>query len=148
MITTKKIYVMVVDDHEIVRFGLNMLLESCPEFEMVGTVANGEKAIELCPIVKPDVIVMDMMMPGMNGVEATRQICKIYSETKVIILTSFDDQSLVHSALKAGAISYLLKNASMSEISEAIHKAYHGKTTLAPEATQALVAVIREPEAL
>jgi two-component system, NarL family, response regulator LiaR len=144
MISNKKaIRVMVVDDHAVVRSGLGAFLIAYDDLDFVGEAESGQQAIQLCEQLHPDVILMDIKMPGMDGVETTRRIQERYPQTKIIALTSFKDQESVHNALKAGAIGYLLKNASAEDLAEGIRAAHAGQVTLAPEATQALVQVAR-----
>lgn len=142
-----KIRVAVVDDHAMVRQGLLVLLENFDDFELVGDASNGEAAVELCADTRPDVVLMDMIMPGVGGVKATKLILSRWPDIKVIALTSFNDEEDVQNALKAGAISYLIKNISIDDLADAIRRAYHGQSTLAPEAAQALInATTRPPE--
>jgi len=139
MVMNKRISVLVVDDHAVVRSGLRLFLMAFPDLELVGEAANGEEAVRLCATIRPDVVLMDLMMPVMNGVEATRAIRAGSPHTQVIALTSFPEEQLVKDALEAGAIGYMLKNAQASELAEAIRAARGGKSTLAPEAATALV---------
>lgn len=136
---TERIRVFIVDDHTVVRGGLRLFLLAFPDLELVGEAANGEDAVRFCAGSPPDVVLMDLMMPGMNGVDATRAIRRASPQTQVIILTSFPDDQLVQDALEAGAIGYMLKNAQATELAEAIRAARGGKPTLAPEATSALL---------
>ncbi len=133
------IRVMLVDDHAVVRSGLAAFLLAHDELELVAEAADGEAAVRLCERWQPDVILMDMMMPRMDGAAATRAIRERYPHIQVLILTSFKEDNLVQDALKAGAIGYLLKNVTADELVKAIHAAYQGRPTLAPEATQALI---------
>jgi NarL family two-component system response regulator LiaR len=133
------IRVMIVDDHDMVRRGLVTFLMVCPDLELVGEATDGEEALRLCEQVRPDVILMDLVMPKMDGTEATRAIRERWPQVQVVALTSFQEKKLVQGALQAGAISYLLKNVSVDDLSEAIRAAYAGRPTLAPEATQALI---------
>ena len=139
------IRVMIVDDHGIVRSGLSTFLMTCEDMELVGEAANGEQALKLCSQVEPDVILMDLVMPGMDGAAATRLIRGQFPGIQVIALTSFKEQELVEGALQAGAIGYLLKDVSAEELANAIRAAYAGKPTLAPEAAQALIQAARQP---
>ena len=136
---THKIRVMTVDDHEILRGGIRFLLLAFDDIEVVGEAQSGEEALDLCGQVQPDVVLMDMMMPGMDGVETTRALRKRYPQVQVLALTSFYSGDLVQGVMQAGAVGYLLKGASMDELAEAIRAAYAGRPTLAPEAVQALV---------
>jgi NarL family two-component system response regulator LiaR len=130
---------MVVDDHGMVRRGLVAYLEEEPGLELVGEAADGEEAVQLCEQIRPDVILMDLVMPELSGADATRSIIKRWPQVQVIALTSFQDKELVQEALQAGAISYLLKNVSGVDLVEAIRAAYAGRSTLSPEAVEALV---------
>ena len=143
----KHIRVLIADDHAVVRNGLRFFLLAYDDLEPVGEAASGEDCITLCGQLRPDVVLMDLMMPGIGGVAAIRAIHQQYPATQVIALTSFVDDQTVQAALKAGAISYLLKNVSAEELVEAIQAAHRGHATLAPEATQALVHSISDPPA-
>jgi NarL family two-component system response regulator LiaR len=135
---TKQIRVVVVDDHAVVRSGIEFSLMAVRDIELVGTAAKGSDAVRLCQELQPDVVLMDMMMPEMDGVSATRAILKHCPQARVIALTSFQEGSLVQKALQAGAISYLLKDVGMEELAAAIRSAVIGQGTLAPEAAKAL----------
>jgi NarL family two-component system response regulator LiaR len=135
----KNITVLIVDDHAMVRAGLATFLEVSEGLTLVGEANNGQEAIYLCKKLRPDVILMDLVMPDMSGGQATKVIKERWPETQVIVLTSFLEGEMVQDALKAGAISYLLKNVSMEELTEAIQNAFAGRATLAQEAVQALV---------
>jgi NarL family two-component system response regulator LiaR len=142
---TREIRVMLVDDHAVVRSGLATFLMVCDDMELVGEVSSGEQAIRLCPQANPDVVLMDLVMPGMDGATATRLIREACPDIQVIVLTSFKDQELVQGALQAGAIGYLLKDVTADELANAIRAAYAGKPTLAPEAAQVLIDATRAP---
>ena len=135
----KMIRVMLIDDHDMVRKGLSAMLKANADMELVGEARDGKEALSVCDQAQPDVILMDLVMPKMDGVETTRIIRERCPHVQVIALTSFQEQELVQKALQAGAISYLLKNVSAEELAEAIRAAYAGRATLAPEALQALV---------
>ncbi len=139
MENTERIRIIIVDDHNVVRSGLSAFLTVYDELELVGEASNGQEAIDTCSRVKPDVVLMDLVMPGMDGASATRVIRKQFPDTQVIILTSFKEDNLIEDALQAGAIGYLLKNVSADELAGAIRSAAAGRPTLAPEATQALI---------
>ena len=141
-----RIKVLIVDDHAVVRSGLTAVLMVNEEFELVGEAGNGEEAVRLCERLKPDVVIMDMMMPVMDGVKATGIIREKFPQTCVIALTSFRERELVEGALKAGAISYLLKNVTAEELVTAIKAAIAGQSKLSPEATQALIQSIKQPK--
>jgi NarL family two-component system response regulator LiaR len=134
-----RIKVAIVDDHGMVRQGLMAYLVGDSALELVGQARNGQEAINLCQQTQPDVVLMDLVMPELGGVAATREIHRRWPQIQVIALTSFQDKELVQDALQAGAISYLLKNVSGEELSAAIRAAYDGRPTLAPEALKALV---------
>ena len=134
-----KIKVVIVDDHKVVRSGLDAFLQVFEDFETAGEASNGKEALEVCGRVRPDVVLMDLVMPEMDGAAATRAIREKYPDIQVIVLTSFKEENLIEEALKAGAIGYLLKNVSADELASAIRSAKHGRPTLSPEATQALI---------
>lgn len=133
------IKVMVVDDHHMVRRGLAAYLRTSSDIILVGEASNGEEAVITAKAIQPDVILMDLVMPKMDGSTAIRMILDDSPDIQVIALTSFQDKDLVTNALQAGAISYLLKNVSGDELVGAIHSAYQGNSTLAPEVAQVLV---------
>jgi len=139
MSESKPIRVMLVDDHAVVRSGLSAFLLAFDDLELAGEASNGVEAVRMCEEVQPDVVLMDMMMPEMDGATATRAIRKHYPDVQVIALTSFKEDEIVQSALEAGAIGYLLKNISATELANAIRDAHTGRPTLAPEATKALI---------
>lgn len=137
--TSSPIRVLVVDDHAMVRRGLAAFLRAKSDLLLVGEAASGGEAITLCERLKPDVVLMDLMMPGMSGVEATGVIRSRWHNIQVIALTSFGDRDMVREALTAGALSYLMKNISAEDLAGAIRAASIGRSTLANEAVQALV---------
>jgi NarL family two-component system response regulator LiaR len=139
MSESRSIRVMIVDDHAMVRTGLATSLEVSDDLDLVGQATNGREAVELCEQFQPDVILMDLVMPEMDGVTATRIIRERWPQVQVIALTSFQEKELVQDALQAGAISYLLKNVSMDDLTEAVRAAHAGRSTLAQEAIQALI---------
>ena len=136
---TRSIRVLIVDDHAMVRTGLATFLEVSDGLDLIGQATNGQEAVELCEQFQPDVILMDLVMPEMDGVTATRIIRERWPQVQVIALTSFQEKELVQDALEAGAISYLLKNVSMDDLTEAVRAAHAGRSTLAQEAIQVLV---------
>ena len=141
-----RIRVMVVDDHTVVRSGLAAFLLTYDELELVAEAGSGEEAVRKCVELAPDVVLMDLVMPGMNGAEATRAIRQKCPDTKVIALTSFKEDDLMQKTLQAGAIGYLFKNVSAEELVMAICNARDGKPTLAPEAAQALIHAVTQPQ--
>ena len=140
-----RLRVLLVDDHAMVRRGLAAFLKAFDDLELAGEAANGDEAVRRCAEVQPDVVLMDLEMPVMDGVAATRAIRERFPTVRVLALTSFRDEELVHRALQAGAIGYLLKNVSADDLATAIRAAQAGRPTLAPEATQALVHAATQP---
>jgi two-component system, NarL family, response regulator LiaR len=147
MSPSQPIRVMLVDDHTMVRRGLATFLMVFDDLELVGEADSGEAAIQLCGQFLPDVILMDLMMPDMDGATATRLIRQQFPEVQVVALTSFKEQQVVQNALQAGAIGYLLKDVSADELARAIRAAHLGRATLSPEAVQALVNASNQPPA-
>lgn len=145
MMPASPIRVMVVDDHPMVRLGLSTFLRIYDDLALVGEADNGEVALQLCKEVLPDVVLMDMVMPTMDGVAATRAIRQQFPGAQVIALTSFKEEGLVEKALQAGAIGYLLKDVSADKLVAAIRAAHKGRATLSPEATQVLVEAANKP---
>jgi NarL family two-component system response regulator LiaR len=144
MAEAEDIRILVVDDHTMVRTGLATFLKVTSGLELVGEAKDGEMALSLCAQYQPDVVLMDLVLPRMDGVEATREIRQRWPHIQVIALTSFQEEKLVQQALQAGAISYLLKDVSMDELAQAIRSAYAGRSVLAPEAAQALIQATRK----
>jgi DNA-binding NarL/FixJ family response regulator len=134
------IRVVVVDDHELVRAGLVELLGAGDDIEVVGIAAEGEQALEVVSAHRPDVVLMDLSMPGIGGIEATRRLLAEHPSVRVIVLTSFSGSSDVLDALDAGAIGYLLKEASPEELRGGIHAAARGDSPLSPKAARAVIA--------
>jgi NarL family two-component system response regulator LiaR len=133
------IRVLLVDDHAVVRSGLSAFLLAYDDLELVGEASSGEQAIGLCDRVRPDVVLMDLMMPGMDGATATRKIRERCPDIQVIALTSFKEAEMVQGVLEAGAIGYLMKNVAADELADAIREAHAGRPTLASEAAQVLI---------
>ena len=140
------IKVLLVDDHTVVRGGLSKFLMVNKDLKLVGEASDGEEAVQKVSLYKPDIVLMDLMMPGMDGITATRQIYQKYPKVKVIALTSFAEQNMVQGALQAGAIGYLQKNVTARELGHAIRSAHEGKMTLSPEATQVLANSVAQPQ--
>ncbi|HEY5013846.1 MAG TPA: response regulator transcription factor [Acidimicrobiia bacterium] len=138
------IRVLIVDDHAVVRRGLEQLIASAPDLEIVGAAADGEEAVQLAAQRSPDVILMDLSMPLLDGIEATRRIVAARPEVHVVVLTSFDDQRRILDALGAGATGYLLKDAEPDEVLAAIRTAVEGGSPLDPRAARVLVDARRE----
>jgi NarL family two-component system response regulator LiaR len=137
--------VLLVDDHAVVRSGLSAFLLAFDDLELVGEAGSGEEAVQSCDRLRPDVVLMDLVMPGMDGAQATHAIRETCPAIQVIALTSFKEKELVEGAMEAGAIGYLLKNVSADELAKAIREAHAGRPTLAPEAAQALIQATRRP---
>lgn len=135
----KPITVLLVDDHEVVRQGLRASLEARPDFTVVGEAESGEAAVRLAGEHIPDVILMDLIMPGMDGVEATRQVKNISPRTHIIMLTSYHEDEHIFPALQAGATSYILKDVKMDELAEAIRRAAQGEATLHPRVASRVI---------
>jgi NarL family two-component system response regulator LiaR len=146
-VETKPIRVLLVDDHSVVRSGLSAMLSAEDDLEQVGEAADGSEAVRMVERIKPDVILMDLLMPVMDGVAATKAIHDRFPETRIIILTSFKEREQVDGALKAGAMSYLLKTVSAAELVSAIRGAMAGQSKLSSEATQVLIQEMRNPSA-
>ena len=141
----KRIRVMLVDDHAVVRSGLAKFLLVYKDLELVAEAEDGAEALQLCGLHQPDVVLMDLMMPNVDGVVATRQIRQRYPHVQVIALTSFREENLVQGALQAGAIGYLLKNVTAQELAQAIRAAHAGKMTLSSEASETLARSLLQP---
>lgn len=140
------IYVLITDDHKVVRQGLRMVLDLDPDLEVVGEAENGEEALRLARRLAPDVVLMDLAMPVMDGIEATRIVRRELPETQVVALTSVLEDASVTGAVRAGAIGYLLKNTGSDELRRAIKAAAEGQVQLAPEAAARLMREVSTPE--
>ncbi|HUV29075.1 MAG TPA: response regulator transcription factor, partial [Anaerolineales bacterium] len=140
-----QIRVVVVDDHDMVRRGLAAYLKVQPDLSLIREAGDGMQAVELCLQLQPDVVLMDFIMPGMGGIEATRLIREQNPAIQVVALTSFQKKSMVQDAIRAGAISYLLKNVKGDNLAAAIRSANAGRGTLSPEVTQDLITAERKP---
>jgi NarL family two-component system response regulator LiaR len=140
------IRILLVDDHAVVRSGLSKFLMVNKDLELVGEASDGSEAIQLAGLHQPDVVLMDLMMPGVDGITATREIHRKYPQVKIIALTSFSDQNMVQGALQAGAAGYLQKNVTAAELANAIRSAHAGRMTLSPEAVQVLANSVTQPQ--
>jgi NarL family two-component system response regulator LiaR len=138
------IRVVFVDDHEMVRIGVSAYLSAQPDIEVVGEAGDGVTGVELALELKPDIILMDLVMKEMDGIEATRRIIEKWPEAKIIIVTSFLDDEKVYPALEAGATSYMLKTSKASEIADAVRNTYHGQSVLEPEVTGKMMMKMRQ----
>jgi NarL family two-component system response regulator LiaR len=141
----KRIRVIIVDDHVLVRSGLEVVLGMFDDIALVGQAGDGEEAVRLCGELRPDVVLMDLVMPGMSGVEATRRILGADPDTRVVALTSFTEDDLIGDTLRAGAIGYLMKNVSADQLADAVRAAAQGRSTLAPEAADVLMRSVSTP---
>ena len=139
MSESERIRVMTVDDHDILRGGIRFSLLAFDDLELVGEARNGQEAVRLCGEVQPDVVLLDMLMPEMDGVDTARAIRSQYPEVQILVLSSFHDKDLVQRAMQAGAIGYLVKGVTAEELAEAIRAAHAGRPAMGPEAVQALV---------
>ncbi|HML22465.1 MAG TPA: response regulator transcription factor [Aggregatilinea sp.] len=137
---TDRIRILIVDDHTIVRKGLRALLVTKEDLEVVGEASSGEEALAQAAALRPDVILMDLSMPGMGGIEATRQLTAEYPEIRILVLTSFVTDDLVFPAIKAGALGYLLKDSDPADLVRAIHEVYQGDSSLHPTIARMLLA--------
>ena len=140
------IKILLVDDHAVVRSGLSKFLLVNKDMKLVGEASDGTEAVQMVSLHKPDVVLMDLMMPGTDGITATREIHQKYPKVKVLALTSFAEQNMVQGALQAGAIGYLQKNVTAKELGHAIRSAYEGKMTLSSEAAQVLANSVAQPQ--
>lgn len=136
---SESIRLVLVDDHAIIRQGIRALLRARPDIQIVGEAESGEAAIPLCETHAPDVALLDLVMPGMGGVEAARQIKRVSPRTQVIVLTSYHEDEHILPAIRAGALSYLLKDIAPTELVEAIRKAAQGEATLSPRVATLLM---------
>lgn len=141
------IRVMIVDDHTMVRKGLATFLKAFDDLKLVGEAGSGAVAIDLCVEIQPDIVLMDMVMPDMDGAEAVQKIRQKVPHVQAIMLSSFKEGKLIKKALEAGAIGYLLKDVSADDLARAIRSAYAGRATLSPEAAQSLVETTNLPPA-
>jgi NarL family two-component system response regulator LiaR len=135
--------IILVDDHEVVRNGVRAYLETLPDFQVVGEAASGDDAIGLVSDLIPDLVLMDLIMPGLDGVETIRRIKKISPRTQVVVLTSYHEDVHIFPALKAGAISYILKDMKMDKLVDALHRAVQGEVTLHPRVAVRVLQNIR-----
>ncbi len=140
---TDLITVLIVDDHEVVRQGVRAYLEAQPDIEVVGEAASGDEAIDLAQEKIPDVVLMDLVMSGMDGVDATRRVKNISPRSQIVVLTSYHQDEYIFPALQAGAISYILKDVKMEELADAIRRAAIGEATIHPRVAARVIQEIR-----
>jgi two-component system, NarL family, response regulator LiaR len=144
---SNSVTVVIVDDHFVVREGVRALFETQPDITIVGEAASGEEAVRLCADYAPDVVLMDLLMPGLNGVEATRQIKQVSPRSQVIVLTSYHEDEHILPAIRAGALSYLLKEAGPDELLAAVQKAAWGETTIHSRVAAKMMRALQGAEA-
>ena len=137
--TNRKISILIVDDHEVVRQGLRAYLDAQPGFIVIGEASSGEEAEKLAADLLPDVVLMDLVMSGVGGVEATRKIKDLTPRTQIVVLTSYHQDEFIFPALQAGAISYVLKDVMMDDLVDAIHKAAQGEAVLHPRVAERVI---------
>lgn len=142
----RPIRVLIVDDHTVVRDGLNALLSAEPGMKVIGMAGDGQEAVKLAKELQPDVILLDLVMPRMDGVQATLEIKKIYPSARILVLTSFSENHQVFSAIKAGAMGYLLKDTSSEELIQAIRDTYFNKPALGPDIARKLMEDIQQQD--
>lgn len=142
---SKKIRVFITDDHRIVRKGIRLLLDTEPDFEVVGEAANGTEALTKIAALQPDVVLMDLEMPSMDGVETITQLIDSKSQARILVLTSFATEEKVFPAIKAGALGYLLKDSSPDDLVQAVRDVYSGQSWLHPKVARMLLHELREP---
>ncbi len=140
------IKVFICDDHDILRKGLRSLLQTVPDLDVVGEAADGETAIEMITELKPDVILMDLLMPGIGGVEAIRQLRKINHESRILVLSSSHEDELVVSSIRAGAIGYLIKTSSPDDLIDGIRRVSTGQSVLPPDISNKLLTAMQDPK--
>lgn len=143
MAKSNLVSILIVDDHEVVRNGIRSYLETIREFDVVGEAESGEKAVKMVSELIPDIVLLDLIMPGMDGVETTRQIKKISPRTQVVVLTSYHEDVHIFPALKAGAISYILKDMKMEKLADALQRAVRHEVTLHPLVAERVLQNIR-----
>jgi NarL family two-component system response regulator LiaR len=143
----ERVRVLVADDHPLAHMGMRHFVQAYPELELVGEASNGDDAVELCARTSPDIVLMDLMMPGINGVAATRMIKERFPTVRVIVLTSYHDGAMVEQAMRAGASGYLLKTATPLELVQAIRSSRSGRPVIAPEVAETLLGIMQQREA-
>ncbi len=140
---TRPITILLVDDHDVVRRGFRAYFEALGEFEVVAEAENGDEAVRLAEMHIPNIVLMDLVMPGMNGVDATRGVKDVSPRTQIVVLTSYHDDEHIFPALQAGAISYVLKDFRMEEVAEAVRRAAVGEATLLPSVAARVIDELR-----
>ncbi|HEX9037187.1 MAG TPA: response regulator transcription factor [Ktedonobacterales bacterium] len=141
---TQPITVLIIDDHELVREGVRTFLQRMSDIQLVGEASSGSEGVRLAADLAPDVALMDLVMPGMDGVEATRQLKRVSPSTQVIVLTSFDDEEHILPAIRAGALSYILKHVRTGELVDAVRKAARGEVVMSPQVAARVMRELRQ----
>lgn len=144
MLTQKRIRIIIADDHAIVREGLRALIEAKPDMELVGEAEDGDAAVALASSLKPDVVLLDLVMPNMDGVEAVREVMRENPQARILVFTSYSDDANVFAAIRAGALGYLLKDSSPQVLIEAIRQVYRGESSLHPAIARKLIDGFRQ----
>jgi len=145
-VTNRPICILIVDDHTVVRDGLKALISAEPGMKVIGEAGDGLEAVSKATDLQPDVVLLDLVMPRMDGVQATLEIKKAYSQARILVLTSFSEDHMVISAIRAGAIGYLMKDTSSEELLQAIRDTYHNQPVLGPEIARKLMEEIQGGE--
>lgn len=145
---TTPLTLVMVDDHPVVRGGLKALLESEPDMQVIGEASNGDEAVDVVLDLRPDLVLMDLQMPGTGGVAATRTILEQWPEARILVLTTYETDEAIVSAVEAGASGYLLKDAATDVLADAVRRAAAGETVLAPPVARRLVERVRQPGAM
>ncbi len=135
--------ILIADDHEVVRNGIRSYLETIPDFHVVGEASSGEEALGMVADLIPDIVLLDLIMPGIDGIETTRRVKQISPRTQIVVLTSYHEDVHIFPALKAGAISYILKDMKMEKLAEVLHRAVLGEVTLHPRVAARVLQTIR-----
>lgn len=135
--------ILIADDHEVVRNGIRSYLETIPDFQVVGESASGEETLSMVAELIPDIVLLDLIMPGMDGIETTRRVKQVSPRSQVVVLTSYHEDVHIFPALKAGAISYILKDMKMEKLVEVLHRAVQGEVTLHPRVAARVLQNIR-----
>jgi NarL family two-component system response regulator LiaR len=136
---SRRVTILIVDDHEVVRQGLRAYLDAQPGFVVVGEASSGDEAVKLAMELLPDVVLMDLVMTGMGGVQATRKVKDATPRTQIVVLTSYHQDEFIFPALQAGAISYVLKEVAMEDLADAIRKAAQGEAVLHPRVAERVI---------
>jgi NarL family two-component system response regulator LiaR len=145
MLTQNRIRIIIADDHAIVREGLRALIEAKPDMELVGEAEDGEEAVALASSLKPDIVLLDLVMPGTDGIKAVHEIIRENPQARILVFTSFGDDANVFAAIRAGALGYLLKDSSPQVLIEAIRQVYRGESSLHPTIARKLIDGFRQP---